>query len=279
MVLGLFTAQTAPARQDASATKAASRHIGTNLVFDATTKYYDAKVTDSTAAFKFSITNVWTNEITVDRMDTSCGCTVATMPANPWHIGPGEHGIVDVTVNLEGKAAGQMTKFVTLYLSANGKFLGTRVGTLKITVPERPNANVMATMSESDRKAALLLAKADPQKIFTDPGCAKCHADRGRKSVSGPDLYAADCGICHDSPNRASFVPDLHALKVPRDLGYWTAIITYGKTNTMMPAFASFKGGPLNENQVHILADYLASDKFSRVTAKTASNPAVPVDR
>ena len=271
-VFALLAVQYAPARQEPATTRKHKPVIATNLVFDATTKHYDAKLGDTSVAFKFNITNVWTNVITVDRVETSCGCTLAKLPANPWHIQPGEHGALDATLNLEGKAAGQLTKFVTLYLSANGEFIGTRVATLKVTVPERPDANKLATMSESDRKAAMLLAKADPQKIFTDANCAKCHADRGRKMATGPELYSADCAICHDSPNRASFVPDLHALKVPTNLDYWTAILNYGKPNTMMPAFASFKGGPLNENQVHVLAGYLASSEFAARAGTKAAN-------
>ena len=278
LLFAIFAAQLAPARQETTTPRKHKPSIGTNLVFDATTKYYDAKISDTSAVFQFNITNIWTNVITVDRVETSCGCTLARLPANPWHISPGEHGAVEATLNLEGKGAGQITKFVTLYLSANGDFIGTRVATLKVTVPERPDANKMAQMSEADRKAAMLLAKADPQKIFTDANCAKCHADRGRKAATGPELYSADCAICHDSPNRASFVPDLHALKVPTNLDYWTAILNYGKTNTMMPAFASFKGGPLNENQVRILAEYLASSEFarSRATTNAAANRTAP---
>jgi hypothetical protein len=45
-----------------------------------------------------------------------------------------------------------------------------------------------------------------------------------------------------------------------------------------MPAFASFKGGPLNENQVHVLADYLASKEFAQMKTATsaAATLAVP---
>jgi mono/diheme cytochrome c family protein len=283
--LGLVFASGSVASQDAATPPAeappkTTRHkpsIASNLVFDATTKSYEAKVSDTNAVFEFNLTNIWTNEITIDRAETSCGCTLASLPSNPWHIAPGEHGVVGVTVNLEGKAAGQITKFVTLYLSANGNFLGTRVATVKIAIPEHPAANAMAKLSEADRRAAMLQAKADPRKIFTDAGCAKCHADRGRKAATGPELYAVDCAICHDSPNRASFVPDLHTLKVPVSLEYWTAIVTYGKTNTLMPGFASFKGGPLNENQVHILSEYLASAQFTAVHPATNAAAKAPV--
>jgi mono/diheme cytochrome c family protein len=274
----MFVAQFAPA-QEAKTSHKRKPNIATNLVFDATVKEYNAKLGDAQAPFKFSITNAWTNVITVDRLETSCGCTVASLPANPWHMQPGEHGTLDAAINLEGKAPGHLTKLVTLYLSANKEFIGTRVATLKVTIPERPkDETALPTLSEADRKAAMQQAKADPRKIFTDASCAKCHVDRGVKSVFGPELYAADCGICHDSPNRASFVPDLHALKVPTNVDYWTEIITYGKTNTLMPAFASFKGGPLNENQVHVLADYLASKEFAQMKTATsaAATLAVP---
>lgn len=263
LVVAFFVAFPSPAQPTEPHPRKHKPNIATNLVFDATVKEYDAKLGDAQAVFQFNITNLWTNEITVDRIETSCGCTTAKMPSNPWHIPPGGHGAVDTTVNLEGKAPGRLTKLITLYLSANGNFIGTRIATIKVTVPEHPRANALPELSEAERKAAMLQAKADPQKIFTDASCAKCHADRARGSATGSEIYAADCGICHDSPNRASFVPDLHALKVPTNLDYWMSIVTYGKTNTLMPAFASFKGGPLNENQVHILAEYLASSQFA----------------
>src|SRR5580700_8469194 len=206
VLLLVFAAHSVPAQPATSAHKK-HLHVSTNLVFDATVKFYNAKTGEMLAPFQFDITNTWTNVITVDRLETSCGCTVASLPANPWHMQPGEHGTLDAAINLEGKAPGHLTKLVTLYLSANKEFIGTRVATLKVTIPERPkDETALPTLSEADRKAAMQQAKADPRKIFTDASCAKCHVDRGVKSVFGPELYAADCGICHDSPNRASFV-------------------------------------------------------------------------
>lgn len=268
---GLFAAQDTPASEAGVPLKTAASpkrkpSVAANLVFDADTKYFEASLTDTNALFKFNLTNLWTNEITVDRIETSCGCTLGTLPANPWHIGPGEHGVVGATVNLNGKPAGLMTKTLTLYLSTNGNYIGTRVATVKVAIPA-PAA--LEALSEADRKAAMIQAKADPRKIFTEPKCAECHVKPGSTMSAGDKIYAADCGICHDSPNRDSSVPDLHALKVPTNLDYWTAIITYGKTNTMMPAFASFKGGPLSESQVHALADYIASSEFAHASGTT----------
>ncbi len=230
--------------------------IVTNLVFDADTKIQDVKFDEESVAFQFYVTNLWTNVITVDRMETSCGCTVAKMPSYPWHIPAGGHGTVDATINLKGKGAGQVTKLVTLYVSAEDKFVGTRIATLKVNVPAEPVAPAPTALTEAERKAAMAKAKADPQEIFKNPKCADCHVKQGIDKT-GEKLYAADCGICHDSPHRATFVPDLHALKFPTDYVYWKKLLAEGKPNSMMPAFADKHGGPLNDDQVHSLAEYL----------------------
>jgi mono/diheme cytochrome c family protein len=223
------------------------------LAFDSLAKKYDATLADKTANFAFSITNTWTNEITIDRVKTSCGCTVASLPANPWHIPPGGSGEVKATVNLVGKGTGLLQKTITFYVSAHQNFLGTRVAWVRVNIPPPPAPEAMTA---EQRKAAVDMAKADPQQIFKDPKCAECHVNQG-KDAWGRRLYAADCGICHDSPNRASFVPDLHALKIPTSFTYWKAIIANGKPHTMMPAFLDTAGGPLTDEQVHSIAEYL----------------------
>ncbi len=235
----------------------------TNLLFNSENLSCKARFTDTNTVFKFFITNAWTNEITIDRVQTSCGCTVASLPSNPWHIPAGSHGEVDATVNLIGKGAGLMTKTVTFYVSVNSTFIGTRVCTVNVDIPEAPPPEALTA---EERKAAMLKAKADPQRVFTDAKCAQCHADRGRDKMGGP-LYAVDCGICHDSPNRESSVPDLHALKTPTSFAYWKEIIANGKPHTMMPAFDKSKGGPLSDDQIHTLAEFLSQT----ITAAAAS--------
>jgi mono/diheme cytochrome c family protein len=232
---------------------AAQDTVLTKLVFDSYTKQYDARFTDHAANFKFNVTNTWTNEMTIDRVQTSCGCTMATLPANPWHLAPGAHGVVGATVNLDGKGTGLLRKTVTFFISVNGSFIGTQVVAVKVNIPEPP---APAPLSAAERMDAMAKARADPQEIFKNPKCAACHVDQGR-NVSVAKMYAADCGICHDSPNRASWVPDLHALKTPTNFDYWKRVIAYGKPHTMMPAFANFAGGPLTDDQIHSLAEYL----------------------
>jgi mono/diheme cytochrome c family protein len=234
------------------------------LVFDAETKQYEAAPGEQVAPFTFNLTNVWTNEVVIDKVQASCGCTTASLPATPWHIPPQGGGPIKAQVKLAGKM-GLITKTLTFYTS-----VGIRMLTLKVNIAPPPS--VAATLSDDERKAAMLKARADAQAIFKGD-CAKCHADKGRNTF-GQDLYAADCGICHESPHRESAVPDLHALKQPTDFDYWKTIITLGKPHTMMPGFAATQGGPLTEPQIVSLATYLnhtVSHNLSAVMTNAAN--------
>jgi mono/diheme cytochrome c family protein len=217
------------------------------LVFDADTKQYDAKPGDAFAPFTFNLTNVWTNEVVITQVHPSCGCTTANLPPVPWHIPPGGTGEVGAKINLTGKM-GLVIKTLTFFTS-----VGNRIVTLKVNIP--PAQTGFAGMSPAERQAAMLKAKTDAQAIFRGD-CAKCHVDKGARTL-GQDLYAADCGICHESSHRDSAVPDLHALKHPTSLDYWKAMITFGKPHSMMPGFAIAQGGPLNDEQITSLAQYL----------------------
>jgi mono/diheme cytochrome c family protein len=250
------------------------------LAFDAETKQYDASPGEQAAPFTFNLTNVWTNEIIIDKVQASCGCTTASLPANPWHLAPQASGQVVAKVNLAGKR-GLITKTLTFYCRMMpGGDSATRMVYLKVNIPPPPS--VAGTMSEAERKAAMDQARADAQAIFKG-NCASCHADKGRNAL-GQDLYAVDCGICHESSHRESLVPDLHALKQPTDFDYWKTIITLGKPHTMMPAFAATHGGPLTDAQIVSLAAYLnhtISHNLSSPASNTASTsrlPAAPVE-
>jgi mono/diheme cytochrome c family protein len=237
------------------------------LVFDAETKHYDAAPGEAIALFTFNLTNVWTNEVIISRVRTSCGCTTANLPATPWHLAPGATGEVHAEVRLAGKM-GRITKTVTFDTS-----VGSRVVSLEVKIPPPPA--IGGSLPEAERQAAMTKAKADPQAIFKGD-CAACHVERGR-SKFGQDLYAADCGVCHESSHRASEVPDLHALKQATDLDYWKSIITLGKPHTMMPAFAKEQGGPLSDDQIASLATYL-EHTISHHFTPSMTNAAAPID-
>lgn len=237
------------------------------LVFDAETKQYDASPGEAAAPFIFNLTNVWTNEIVIERVRASCGCTTAEMPAVPWHIPPGGSGQVHAEVNLAGKM-GLVTKTLTFDTT-----VGPRIAYLKVSIPMAPASG--GTLSQLDRRAAMALAAADSRAIFQGD-CAKCHVEKGLSAL-GEDLYAADCGICHESSHRESVVPDLHALKQATDLDYWKAIITLGKPHSMMPGFGAAQGGPLSDAQINSLATYLDRTISHHLTSTMSNAAAAPI--
>jgi mono/diheme cytochrome c family protein len=248
---------------------AAAQNLPTGplLVFDSDTKQYDASPGEAAAPFVFNLTNVWTNEIVIDRVQASCGCTTASMPAVPWHIPPSGGGQVHAQVNLAGKM-GLITKTLTFRTS-----VGPRIAYLKVNIPAAPASG--GTLSQSERKAAMARAAADPRAIFQGD-CVKCHVEKGRNAL-GEDLYAADCGICHESSHRQSVVPDLHALKQVTDLEYWKAIITLGKPHGMMPGFGAAQGGPLSDAQVISLATYLDRTISHHLTSTMTNSTAASI--
>jgi mono/diheme cytochrome c family protein len=225
------------------------------LVFDSETKTYDAKVGEASAPFLFNLTNVWTNEVVIERTQTSCGCTVAQLPQQPWHLAPGTNGQIKVTVALAGKPPGLITKTVTVYTSVGMKML-----TVKVNNP--PPAPPVA-MTEEMRKKNADQAMKDRQAVFhtvDGQNCASCHVDKGRGKLAKA-LYDEDCGICHDSPHRAQGVPDLKALATVKAVSfdYFKQWITDGgKVGALMPAFGMAHGGPLSEPEINSVASYLA---------------------
>ncbi len=93
--------------------------------------------------------------------------------------------------------------------------------------------------------------------------CASCHRQHGDGKY-GKALYDADCGICHEGEHRATMVPDLHALKGPTSEAFWHEWIAHGKPRSLMPAFSRNDGGPLTDEQITSLADYLRSTMPAR---------------
>jgi cytochrome c553 len=107
------------------------------------------------------------------------------------------------------------------------------------------------------------IAAADRQAVFRDD-CRRCHFEPvvGKR---GEELYQAACGICHETPHRATMVPDLATLPEQslRQVDYWRFWIVQGKPDSLMPAFGRQDGGPLSEHQISHLAQYLTR-RFAR---------------
>jgi mono/diheme cytochrome c family protein len=228
------------------------------LIADCDLKEYTAKPGETNALFTFTLTNTSPADVTVNEVHTSCGCTVAKLPSQPWILTPGTSGQIHVTVDLRGKR-GQITKLVYV----NGA-TGNKTLTVKVTIPE-VQPGIMANRDKNRE-----IATADRQAVFRNE-CAACHV-ASTVGKQGEALYAAGCAICHDSEHRASMVPDLHHLSHSTDRTYWKVWTTHGKEGSLMPAFARAEGGPLTDDQINSLADYLAE----HIPSLPAAGPVTP---
>lgn len=234
-----------------------------SLSWDAESKDYQAKVGDTNAYFTFWLTNVCDKEVLVNSVRTSCGCTVAKLPETPWRIAPGTNGPISVTVDLRGKR-GKITKTVTVDTTAGVKSL-----LVAVVIPaESPNDPQM------NRSQNMQIALADRQVVFRGD-CARCHVEPTRGKM-GKELYASACGICHEAEHRASMVTDLKTLKHTTNLEYWTHWIKEGKPNSLMPAFAPEHGGPLTQDQIKSLAEWLTENYKGGFAAGAGANVPAP---
>jgi len=210
------------------------------LVWDAMEKTYAPKPDERIVAFAFTVTNTSDRPLRIYDIRPSCGCTTVELPRSPWILAPGEKGEVRGTVDITGKP-GELAKM--LYASS---VPGTQTLTMILNVPEP---------DPSARTSNQQLALADRQAVFRGT-CASCHAEPA-KGLMGAELFAAACAICHASDRRATMVPDLEVARGPRDRAFWQKWISEGKEGTLMPAFAAPHGGPLSEEQVASLVDYV----------------------
>jgi mono/diheme cytochrome c family protein len=197
------------------------------------------------AHFSFSFTNISSGNVAVLSAHASCGCTQPELPPLPWMIPPGGNGQFGVTVNLQNKPS-PVIKSVTVSTDKGSKQLIVEITVLPPVIP---------TLSDAERAHDVEIARADRQAVFT-ADCAACHATPATGKY-GKALYAAVCGICHEGEHRAAVVPDLHNLKTPTNDEFWRTWIAGGKAGTLMPAFSTAEGGPLNDMQIATIAAYL----------------------
>lgn len=221
-----------------------------SLTWDATEKTYRAKPGETKAEVSFIARNSSPIPVVVTGVRTSCGCTVAQFPNIPWTIPPGGRADLRATVDFTGKW-GRLEKTVYVTSSAGKSVLTIEVDATNIASPKLDVRPMLA------RTQNMEAAQADRQAIFRND-CAKCHAEPTIGKVGAP-LFQTACGICHESPDRATMVPDLHAFGRTADRAAWRKWITQGKPGTLMPSFARSNGGPLDEPQIDSLVDYLAN--------------------
>jgi Protein of unknown function (DUF1573)/Cytochrome C oxidase, cbb3-type, subunit III len=252
----------------AAAMEPAAR-AGAGLAWKQPSQYYTATPGTVSARFTFKMKNDSKAEYVIDDIRTSCECTTAAMPSKPWRLAPGESAqfqvIVDLREHMRGVTSSDIV-YKEIYVCSTNT---TNTLTVAITIP--PGMTNKMTQPEIDRIWGQQLASVDRKAIFQN-GCATCHVVPAYGKY-GENLYHSTCGICHDDAHRAPMVPDLRALKTQIDTNYWRSWITYGKTNTLMPAFLNSEGGPLEAAQIDSLVIYM-TNAFPRPVKGAAGRPA-----
>jgi mono/diheme cytochrome c family protein len=248
--------------------------IGTSLVTNVVTVTNTHAITNKILWFKsvsqvtrvtqstnvLTITNPIPASVTILNVHPSCGCTTAELPPVPWTIQPGSNGVIKLSVNLAGKS-GTLFKTVNVTTERGKKVLLLRINIL----PPPP----VPEMTEAQRQAGIAAAKIDRQAVFKGD-CASCHLPKVEGKY-GQQLFEAICAICHEAKNRGTMVADLRNIKDPTSEEFWRAWITAGKAGTLMPAFATSQGGPLNDLQIASLAAYLNAVYPSHATSAPAA--------
>ena len=123
------------------------------LAWETDHKEMAAKEGQLTADFSFAFTNTSDSEVVIEEVKTSCSCTVAKMPSQPWHLPSHTNGHVDATVDLKGKD-GEFQKKLIVYFAS--KDVQPKLLTLTVKMPDR------SQMRERNTK----LAQADRQAVF-----------------------------------------------------------------------------------------------------------------
>lgn len=149
--------------------------------------------------------------------------------ASSGRLAQGARGSITVSVDVRGKT-GKITKAISV--STND--------------PVRPVTTLTVSMKVKD---ALHMKKYDSAEIFS-VRCGGCHIDRGR-GKRGPELFEADCGMCHNVNKSAASINDMRKMSSD-DLG---GAIRNGVKNTAMPAWDIKYGGPLSDEDVRSLIE------------------------
>ena len=222
---------------------AAGARAADPLAWDAMEKTYDAKAGEEEARVTFTATNRTKEPVTITGVATSCHCTLARPPRDPWTIAPGASDPLEVLVDLRGRSG---TETKTIYVDTAA---GEQALVLHLNIPPSP---------AMQRSMNLDVAFQDRQAVLHGD-CATCHVAPAA-GKRGAELFAKACLVCHGAVHRASFVPDLGIAKEKRDAAFWEKWIREGKEGTLMPAFAKAKGGPLDDAQIESLVKYLVAN-------------------
>ena len=172
----------------------------------------------------------------IEKIESSCGCTVANLSSR--ELMPGVSAVLDLEVDTSGKVGG-IVKKVSVY--SNDPVEPLKVVTIRFTAAA-PGHGEMQMFGKH---------------IFQGK-CRGCHVDRGA-GLSGRALFEADCAMCHREKD-AEYSPAL-PIEVLQTLSVeeLREAIINGIPGTSMPGYHNSAGGPLDSGQIESLINYLRS--------------------
>src|SRR5262245_47966656 len=135
------------------------------LVWDAEFKDYTTKPGERYAQFTFWFTNVAAKEVVIRSARSSCFCTVAKLPEQPWSIASGKGGPIEVTLDLLGKG-GTVSKAVTVDTSVGRKTLLVQARVTPALEPELAPVAANVHSDDGERIKNRQTSLADRQAIF-----------------------------------------------------------------------------------------------------------------
>jgi len=179
------------------------------------------------AEFEIELKNITGSTLNINKVDTSCGCTVVNAPEGP--IMPGETARVRVTLDTRGKM-GDISKELKLFTSGGS------------------DPHVLTLKGRIEHFGDTL---PDPSVVFQGD-CASCHVGKNIERKQGPELYNSVCYLCHKNGLGGTGTA----------LTGIENIIAAGIPGTSMPGFSKESGGPLSDEQVKSLSTYVRKNYY-----------------
>lgn len=184
-----------------------------------------------TVEYTFIFENKGTEDLWIKEVTTSCGCTAALVSSNT--VKPGEKGEIKVSYDSQGRA-GNVSRTITVVSNdpvEPAKELG-------ITATVMPSMHATFNVNES---------------LFSEK-CGSCHFTPANQK-NGKELYDAVCAFCHG--RTAQGLESLKGL----EKGVIDERIRNGITGTEMPAWIKDQGGPLDEEQIRSLGNFIKGEQ------------------
>jgi mono/diheme cytochrome c family protein len=174
------------------------------------------------------------------------------------HIPPGEKGVLQVKFDANNKPEGPIIKSVTI--SSNS----------------RERSETMVRIQGRVVKSKLAHKSTMHLDGLFQGDCAKCHVDKGRGEL-GARLYEADCAVCHGMKADMKPAPELaSAAMMNHTPKQWKQIIENGVPNTGMPAFHTKNKGPLGDEEIASLVEYMGAFKKELQRSKVMNGSMQP---